>query len=83
MLFLFITQIKYDENLPKVVCHVCLYKLEMWHEFKERFIQSNKVLLEQLEISDASDDAVSRPNDFLLCRLLYFSSIMFFVFISD
>jgi len=66
VLFLFTTQIKYDENLPKVVCHVCFYKLEMWHEFKERFIQSNKVLLEQLEISDASDEAVSRPMTFCL-----------------
>ncbi|KAL0106890.1 hypothetical protein PUN28_015429 [Cardiocondyla obscurior] len=48
--------IKYEENLPAVICHVCLYKLNMWSEFKERFIQSNKVLLEQLEISEVSDN---------------------------
>lgn len=50
--------IKYEETLPGVVCHVCLYKLDMWSEFKERFIQSNKVLLEQLEISDVSDSTI-------------------------
>lgn len=50
--------IKCDENLPRVVCHVCLYKLDMWSEFKEQFIQSNKVLLEQLEISETSDNAI-------------------------
>ncbi|XP_011269872.1 uncharacterized protein LOC105259563 isoform X2 [Camponotus floridanus] len=47
--------VKYEENLPSVVCHVCLYKLDMWSEFKEQFIQSNKILLEQLEISEMSD----------------------------
>lgn len=59
-------QIKYEENLPGVVCHTCLYKLDMWGEFKEQFIESNKILLEQLEISEASDDAVSSPDTFLL-----------------
>ncbi|KAL6435921.1 hypothetical protein ACFW04_005641 [Cataglyphis niger] len=47
--------VKHEENLPSVICHVCLYKLDMWSEFKEQFIQSNKVLLEQLEISETSD----------------------------
>ncbi|KMQ90881.1 zinc finger protein 26 [Lasius niger] len=51
--------VKYEENLPSVVCHVCLYKLDMWSEFKEQFIQSNKILLEQLEISEISD--ISSP----------------------
>lgn len=62
-------QIKYEENLPGVVCHVCLYKLNMWSEFKEQFVQSNKVLLEQLEISEVSDNAVSSPGTFLFCTL--------------
>ncbi|XP_011335896.1 zinc finger Y-chromosomal protein 2 isoform X2 [Ooceraea biroi] len=48
--------IKHEENLPSVVCHVCLYKLDMWSEFKERFIQFNKILLEQLEIVETSDN---------------------------
>ncbi|KAL6256894.1 hypothetical protein P5V15_011829 [Pogonomyrmex californicus] len=50
--------IKLEDNLPGVVCHICLYKLNMWTEFKERFIQSNKVLLEQLEASEVCDDTV-------------------------
>ncbi|XP_071564085.1 uncharacterized protein [Temnothorax nylanderi] len=53
--------IKYEENLPGVVCHVCLYKLDMWGEFKERFVQSNKALLEQLEVSETSDNAIKDP----------------------
>lgn len=44
--------------MPNVVCHVCLYKLDMWSEFKERFVQFNKILLEQLEISEATDNNV-------------------------
>ncbi|XP_029663442.1 uncharacterized protein LOC115235661 isoform X1 [Formica exsecta] len=51
--------VKHEENLPSVICHVCLYKLDMWSEFKEQFIQSNKILLEQLEISETSD--ISNP----------------------
>ncbi|EFN78234.1 Zinc finger protein 26 [Harpegnathos saltator] len=47
--------IKHEENLPAFVCHVCLYKLNMWSEFKERFIQSNKILLGQLQASEVSD----------------------------
>ncbi|XP_032685415.1 uncharacterized protein LOC116850821 isoform X2 [Odontomachus brunneus] len=47
--------IKHEENLPAFVCHVCLYKLNMWSEFKERFIQSNKILLGQLQVSAVSD----------------------------
>ncbi|XP_012536364.1 uncharacterized protein LOC105836695 [Monomorium pharaonis] len=50
--------VKYEENLPGVVCHVCLYKLNMWSEFKEQFVQSNKILLEQLEISETSDNTI-------------------------
>ncbi|KAG5310090.1 ZN555 protein, partial [Acromyrmex insinuator] len=52
--------IKYDENLPGVVCHVCLYKLNMWSEFKEQFIQSNKSL-EQLDMWEESDNTIEDP----------------------
>lgn len=59
-----LTQIKHEENLPAFVCHVCLYKLNMWSEFKERFIQSNKILLGQLQVSAVSDVDVSSCSVF-------------------
>ncbi|XP_067215427.1 zinc finger protein 836-like isoform X2 [Linepithema humile] len=49
--------IEYNKNLPDGVCHICFYKLSMWTEFKELFMQSHKILLEQLEISKAPDNA--------------------------
>ncbi|KAG7197903.1 hypothetical protein KM043_016145 [Ampulex compressa] len=51
--------IKHEDDLPSIICHVCLYKLDMWNEFKEQFIRSNKMLLGQLELSEASDNEVS------------------------
>ncbi|XP_014486554.1 PREDICTED: uncharacterized protein LOC106750607 [Dinoponera quadriceps] len=54
--------IKHEENLPAFVCHVCLYKLNMWSEFKERFIQSNKILLGQLQVSEVSDVEIKNPS---------------------
>lgn len=64
--YLYLIQIKHEENLPAFVCHVCLYKLNMWSEFKERFIESNKILLGQLEVSVVSDIDVSSCNIFLI-----------------
>ncbi|KYN06970.1 PREDICTED: zinc finger protein 483-like [Cyphomyrmex costatus] len=58
--------IKYEENLPGLVCHVCLYKLNMWSEFKEQFIQSNKSL-EQLDMSEETDNTIqdsSKDNSY-------------------
>lgn len=52
------TQIKSEENLPDILCHACLYKLNMWSEFKTQFLQSNKIL-KQFEISEMSNDVVS------------------------
>ena len=68
-------QIKYDENLPGVVCHVCLYKLNMWSEFKEQFIQSNKSL-EQLDMWEESEDNTVRCNvDAIFFLDLFFSTL--------
>ncbi|XP_015124480.1 zinc finger and BTB domain-containing protein 41 [Diachasma alloeum] len=46
------TRINIDENekYPRNICHVCLYKLDMWCHFKAQFVQSNKVLLQQLKM---------------------------------
>ncbi|XP_035733897.1 zinc finger protein 836-like [Vespa mandarinia] len=52
--------IKDEKGLPNIICHVCLYKLNMWSEFKEQFIQSNELLLNHLEISEASDNTISQ-----------------------
>ncbi|XP_076249438.1 uncharacterized protein LOC143188848 [Calliopsis andreniformis] len=48
--------IKDEHGLPSIICHVCLYKLDMWNEFKEQFIRSNQVLLSQLELVQNSDN---------------------------
>lgn len=48
--------IKEERGLPNIICHVCLYKLEMWNEFKEQFIRSNQMLLSQLELIETSDN---------------------------
>lgn len=44
--------------MPGIICHICLYKLEMWNEFKEQFIRSNQMLLSQLELIESSDNDV-------------------------
>lgn len=44
--------------MPDIICHICLYKLEMWNEFKEQFIRSNQMLLSQLELIESSDNDV-------------------------
>ncbi|XP_012279795.1 uncharacterized protein LOC105699417 isoform X2 [Orussus abietinus] len=47
--------IKDDSNLPRNLCHVCLYKLDMWSEFKEQFVRSNEMLMSHWELSEASE----------------------------
>ncbi|KAK0085041.1 hypothetical protein PV326_006046 [Microctonus aethiopoides] len=42
-------QINDGENLPRNICHVCLYKLEIWCDFKRQFIYTNNKLLEHLK----------------------------------
>ena len=48
--------IKDENGLPDIICHACLYKLDIWNEFKEQFIRSNQMLLSQLEIVETSND---------------------------
>ncbi|XP_076290062.1 uncharacterized protein LOC143213762 [Lasioglossum baleicum] len=48
--------IKNKDGLPNTVCHVCLYKLDLWHEFKEQFILSNKILQEHLDLVGTCDN---------------------------
>ncbi|KAI4482066.1 hypothetical protein M0804_009085 [Polistes exclamans] len=52
--------IKDEKGLPSVLCYHCLYKLNMWNEFREQFIQSNELLLNHLELSEVSDNTVSQ-----------------------
>ncbi|KAK2581804.1 hypothetical protein KPH14_002277 [Odynerus spinipes] len=52
--------IKSEQSLPSIICHVCLYKLNLWSEFKEQFIQSNELLLNHLEVSEVSDNTASQ-----------------------
>lgn len=42
-----------------------------WTEFKERFAQNNKIFMEKVDISEASDNTVSGSDGFL--------SVLFFV----
>ncbi|XP_015174514.1 PREDICTED: MATH and LRR domain-containing protein PFE0570w-like [Polistes dominula] len=50
--------IKDEKGWPSVLCYHCLYKLNMWSEFKIQFIQSNELLLNHLELFEASDNMV-------------------------
>lgn len=59
---LVILQINDDDNFPRNICHVCLYKLDMWYDFKKQFVRSNVMLREHLELSELSDNAVSRRS---------------------
>ncbi|XP_012153870.1 uncharacterized protein LOC100877465 isoform X2 [Megachile rotundata] len=54
--------IKNEYNLPDIICHTCLYKLDMWNEFKEQFIRTNQLLLSQLELVETSDNQDSEPK---------------------
>ncbi|XP_066592671.1 uncharacterized protein [Prorops nasuta] len=45
--------IKDEEGLPKLICHICLFKLDLWKTFKEQFIKTNTILLKHLNIQDA------------------------------
>ena len=51
-----------EHGLPNIICHLCLYKLDTWNEFKEQFIRSNQVLLSQLEIVQNSENVNSQPK---------------------
>lgn len=56
--------IKEEHGMPDIICHICLYKLEMWNEFKEQFIRSNQMLLSQLELMGSSDnDTIKSCNN--------------------
>ncbi|XP_033332295.2 uncharacterized protein LOC117223850 isoform X1 [Megalopta genalis] len=57
--------IKDEDGLPNTLCHVCLYKLDLWHEFKEQFIQSNKILIEHLDFIGNPDNMITKP--FVTC----------------
>ncbi|KAI4504601.1 hypothetical protein M0802_000151 [Mischocyttarus mexicanus] len=52
--------IKDEKGLPCAICYHCLYKLNMWDEFKKQFIQSNELLMNHLELSEASDNTISQ-----------------------
>ncbi|CAK9806909.1 Zinc finger protein 26 [Anthophora quadrimaculata] len=54
--------IKDEHGLPTIICHICLYKLDMWNEFKEQFIRSNQMLLSQLELAETSDNENSQSK---------------------
>ncbi|XP_043266814.1 uncharacterized protein [Venturia canescens] len=43
------------ERLPQHICHVCLYKLDMWIEFKHQFLRSYDMLREHLDIDGVSE----------------------------
>lgn len=60
LFYMCLEQIKQEDHLPHSVCHICLYKLNMWTEFKDQFIKSNKTLFKQFtELTEVFDDAVS------------------------
>ncbi|XP_012264593.2 uncharacterized protein LOC105690967 [Athalia rosae] len=44
-----------DKDLPNKICHVCMYKLDMWSEFKDQFLKSNEILLSHLERGEEDD----------------------------
>ncbi|XP_008548677.1 uncharacterized protein LOC103572061 isoform X2 [Microplitis demolitor] len=44
-----------NDNLPKNICHICLYKLDMCHEFKQQLLNSNKLLMDLLKRRDLSN----------------------------
>ncbi|KZC08471.1 PREDICTED: uncharacterized protein LOC107186661 [Dufourea novaeangliae] len=54
--------IKPEDGLPNIICHVCLYKLDLWNEFKEQFIRSNQMLLNHLGIVETSENASTEPK---------------------
>ncbi|XP_014207508.1 uncharacterized protein LOC106638701 isoform X2 [Copidosoma floridanum] len=49
-------QISSKANYPKNVCHVCLYKLEMWSDFKFQFLKINKTLTNYFKLFEQNDD---------------------------
>ncbi|XP_063992519.1 zinc finger and BTB domain-containing protein 41-like [Diachasmimorpha longicaudata] len=44
------TNIAESDSFPRNICHVCLYKLDMWCDFKAQFLRSNKILVHQLKM---------------------------------
>ncbi|XP_011495585.1 PREDICTED: uncharacterized protein LOC105360389 [Ceratosolen solmsi marchali] len=41
-------------NYPKSICYVCLYKLEMWSQFKSQFLKTNKTIVTHFKVIDQS-----------------------------
>ncbi|XP_031828744.2 uncharacterized protein LOC116425320 isoform X1 [Nomia melanderi] len=54
--------IKNEDGLPNTLCHVCLYKLDLWNEFKDQFIWSNKVLLNHLDSAETCDNVNAKSE---------------------
>lgn len=50
----FSLQILEKPNYPKSICYVCLYKLEMWKDFKSQFLKTNKTLLTHFKVVNQS-----------------------------
>ncbi|CAD6208984.1 GSCOCG00010796001-RA-CDS [Cotesia congregata] len=53
------TVIDNDNDLPKNICHICLYKLDMWDDFKQQLINSNQFLL---NLSDSHELSILEKN---------------------
>ncbi|XP_008209270.1 uncharacterized protein LOC100678424 isoform X2 [Nasonia vitripennis] len=47
-------------NYPKSICYVCLYKIEMWSEFKLQFLKTNKTLSSHFKYAEPSENVADK-----------------------
>ncbi|XP_034946360.1 uncharacterized protein [Chelonus insularis] len=51
------------DYLPKKICHVCVYKLESWYDFKQQLKRSYSILLNYLKTGEFTRDITKiNPN---------------------
>ncbi|XP_058803543.1 titin-like isoform X2 [Phymastichus coffea] len=50
-------------NYPKKVCYICLYKLDMWNEFKSQFMKTNQTLMNHFKFVDTQTTEADKIID--------------------
>lgn len=57
-------QINRSDELPKMVCEHCLYKLELFYDFRERAVRTQSLLIEvfkEINISEVQNQKIIHP----------------------
>lgn len=69
---LYIVQVKDEDSLPPIICHRCVYKLDVLHNFREVSHKSDVILKQYL---DYAKQLSSHDDQVLVEKFFFFSFI--------